>query len=391
MATTPKSWADIHARKYTYLNDAGTASKVDKYDPNLKQMGDACGKVGADRLQSLRDTLVAELNALATSACDVPCDEDKELDELMEKYKTHAAKAASGAKTGCATFDNDQTIQLLKAKKEQLKSFSFAYLHGECEAAHLCNPHTDVIDEKLIACSGLLDGGVLFHDDSLADIGRQIGGRQARTLSPAANGFAASLFQTDTIAPGLNQSDGEPTYWVNVCSPALPDQGVQMGARHVHVKWVPANPLEVAKFQTLRHLDVTIRKHKERILQVNHQMFSLRRRLGDARARSAQAYFTRPLRKASGQDVDMEMFVNETAGRLKNKLHARHSEVPAFVAPAGLGARRAAAAKSASEDREAQEEEEEEDEKEARAQADQAAKAAVARPKNSKSTRPRAS
>jgi hypothetical protein len=353
-ATKP-SWDAIHQRKYTYLDDAGVAgTKVRNYTPHVETSGKACSNGAADRLQSLRDTLVSELNALATSACDVPCDEDKELDELMQRYQQHAnnllaSKTSVGSKpsgANCATFDSDPTIQLLKAKKEQLESFTFAYLHGECEGAHRCNPHTSVIHPSLLACSGLLDGAVLFHDDALADIGREIAGKQARTLSPAANGFAASLFQTDTIAPGLNQSDGEPTYWVNVCFRAPHSDGLMPGHHGFHVKWVPANPLEVAKFQTLRHIDLTIRKHKQRILQVNHQMFTLQRRLRSARAQSAQVYFARPRRGLASNafDADLNMFVDETADRLKNKLRVRNTDsVPAFVPPAlGRGARKAA-------------------------------------------------
>jgi hypothetical protein len=348
------SWDEIHRRKYSYLNEEGDRkTSVSNYTPHVETSGKACSNGAADRLQSLRDTLVSELNALATSACDVPCDEDKELDELMDRYKKHAddlaARTSGGGKSSgahCATFDNDPTIQLLKAKREQLESFTFAYLHGECEGAHRCNPHTSVIHPSLLACSGLLDGAVLFHDDALADIGREIAGKQARTLSPAANGFAASLFQTDTIAPGLNQSDGEPTYWVNVCFRAPHSDGLMPGHHGFHVKWVPANPLEVAKFQTLRHIDLTIRKHKQRILQVNHQMFTLQRRLRSARAQSAQVYFARPRRGLASDafEADLTMFVGETADRLKNKLRVRNTDsVPAFVPPAlGRGARKAA-------------------------------------------------
>jgi hypothetical protein len=345
------NFAAAHARKYKYLDDFGVAQDVSTYASKaFPKDADACGDKSSDRRIQLRDTLVAELNALATSACDVPCDEDKELDELMKEYEAHA-KSLSGASTTasmCASFDNDPTIRLLNAKAEQLKSFSFAYLHGECEAAQRCNPHAEIVHTSLLACSGLMDGGVLFHDEALAKIGREIAGpQQARTLSPAANGFAASLFQTDTVAPGLNKSGGEPTYWVNVCFPTPNHYGMPGTSNTTYgVKWVPANPLEVAKYETLRHIALTIRKHKKRILQVNHQVFTLQRRLRNARTQSAQAYFARPRARFGGAagssgkavDADMEMFVQETGARLKNQLRMRNSDqVPAFVPPAGFG------------------------------------------------------
>lgn len=295
---------------------------------------------GSRQLQ-LRRILMKELHAMdqansastsGSKACLPLCDEDKALQDMMDRYKKFLGKGQQ--KCNIQGFDKDRKIILLKAKKHVLESMSFAFLHGECEGTNYCNPFpgNSRVPKSLIACSGLQDAGALFfYDEDLASVGCQIAGKQKRGDSPAARGFCADFFETGTIAPGKGS-----TVWVNVCYPvangahalgggeddvpapfsALSGGGALDNA-HMEVRWVQCNELERAKHETLQAIDRAMKQQKRRILEINRQVLTLQTRLYEVNPMDADY--------ASSDDEDylvdnMKMYVTNSADRVRYRM-----------------------------------------------------------------------
>ncbi len=69
-----------------------------------------------------------------------------------------------------------------------------------------------------------------------------------------------------------------------------------------------------AKFQTLRHIDLTIRKHKQRILQVNHQNAAA------PPAQSAQVSFARPRHGLASDAFEVRRRKNKNVAKFRKKV-----------------------------------------------------------------------
>ena len=323
-----------------YGDQGLTAQKLGLGDSKAQLDLPGCRHPRGSRVYELRQLLVGELNKIApkdgtADTCLQVCDEDGDMLKMMNQYETLAKKKMVG-KCTLASFDKDPKLKLLAAKREMLKRMTFAYLHAECEGTNRCNPYGDdnCVKPSLIPCSGLLEAdSLLFGDDELAGIGREIAGKQRHGDSPAARGFAANLFQTNTLAPGAKRKDGEASVWVNVCYPVVdslhsfsaPTGKLDASAdgMTMAVKWIEANAMETSKYYTLQALDAAIRKQKRRILAVNRQMLTLQSRLAQIAPGDALGYADEGYGDAM---ANMEMFVGTTVGGVKNALIARQAE-----------------------------------------------------------------
>ena len=308
-------------------------------DGSTKIDAPSCRHPRGSRVYQLRKLLVDELNKIAPTSdpkadesCMQVCDEDRDMLKMMKSYRDLQGKLTG--KCTLASFDKDPKLKLLAAKRAMLDRQSFAYLHGECEGTNRCNPYGDAcVKTTLIPCSGLLEAdSLLFGDDQLAGIGREIAGKQRHGDSPAARGFAANLFQTNTLAPGAKRKGGKPSVWVNICYPVVDSAtsfapggklDVSSSGMTMAVKWIEANAMETAKYHTLQALDEAIKRQKRRILAVNRQMLTLQTRLSQISPSDSFG-----LADASYPDAiqNMELFVENTVGGIKNQLIRRNAE-----------------------------------------------------------------
>jgi len=200
------------------------------------------------------------------------CSEDKELDEMQELYKN----LMGDGKCDLGTFNNSPRIKILKAMIETLKFSSYGFLHRSCEGTNNCNPYAKTVPEALLGCCGLQQGAPLFYDADLEAVGAHLAGKQGSPKSdtPASRGHCANFYPTGTIAPGRGKE-----LYVNVCYRAKGEEGIKVGDKHVGVKWVKANRMEIAKYQTLKDLQSELTRQKKAVLSVNRKMLQLQQSL----------------------------------------------------------------------------------------------------------------
>ena len=264
-----------------------------------------CGLVEGSRLYKLRDQLIKQLRDLAEKQgkdenCIGVCQEDEDLLTMIEKMRKLMGEDAKNCQL--ETFDKNERLKLLAAKRAMLDRADFSFLHSECESDINCNPFKEnVIPVSLRKCSGVYEGEILFNSPQMAAIGKALAGKQRNGESPAALGHASNLYPTGVIAPGTDPNQ----LWVNVCylvsipfsslskdaraklkamreadkaarkaGEPLPDQELQE-VTYLDTKWVPANVMEQEKFVTMQKLDKAITEQKRTILKVNRRIIQL--------------------------------------------------------------------------------------------------------------------
>lgn len=246
---------------------------------------------------ALRDSLLKKLKELEQDACfkQMGCDEDKAMDNLRQRYyqimKTQKEFAKErGVQDGCTSgmpecmkpFHEDRQIAYLRSKISTLGSLSFNFLHRICEnVTQGCIPAftpdgvSTTVPENLLDCSGINDGAqtLFFHDRDIAAIGRQLAPASQRNgNSPAARGFDPMIFLPGTLAKG---SDG---LYVNVCVPATEcEDGATQ--RKIQMRWVRANLMEVAAYETAADLRRRISARKRQLVQVAREMLTLQAKM----------------------------------------------------------------------------------------------------------------
>ena len=276
-------------------------------------------------MNELRSVLMEQLKEMKEEAkatkddksgnrsCGINCSEDRALEEMIDTYKD-----LSDNNCGMIIdFHHDRKVNLLEAKRVALESCTFGFLHKDlCEGVSDCNPYPDHVPESLVGCSGLREGQPFFFDRELKAVGRYLAGSQASGDSPAANGHAASLYPTNTLAPGRGKS-----LWVNVCY----ECGEDKGFGGICVKWVPANEMEYAKFAMLNKIRKRIRDQKRHILSVNRQIVDLQLKLKGVGARGGILRGDNEMDEVDREDA-LKKFLKRSMRRAKRRLY-RDEEV----------------------------------------------------------------
>ena len=316
--------------KVKHLKDVNTPSYLGG-KPFGNDIG-PCGIPKGSRTWKLRAQLMKQLKTLdGESDCLGQCKEDESLDKMEKRFAKFFQK--QDEKCVLSSFEKDDRLRLLAAKKEMLEHQSFAFLHSECEGDEECNPfEADIMSKTLIECCGVKDGELLFGDESMAAVGKFLSGSQKVGESPAALGHASNLYPTGLIAPGVDKSK----LWINICylvarseldmsaaEIAQRKEGKELQAEHAYLdtKWVPANVLEQKKYTTLKGIDRAITERKRAILKVNRQILELQLQM--ANVHGSDHFF-------SGEDSDtsdfadsqrgLELYVTNSVTRAKNML-----------------------------------------------------------------------
>tara|TARA_B100001093_G_scaffold520322_2_gene614673 strand:+ start:4351 stop:5607 length:1257 start_codon:yes stop_codon:yes gene_type:complete len=255
----------------------------------------------------LRKQLLAKLKELAaattTRECFAVemCQEDYALHQLRKLYegmveRAETMKGQMGI-TGCdlkqcfKSFHEDKEINYLLSKLNTLNSLSFGFLHKVCDSVDkgcLMEPQRDAsgkierdgdgnpkmqavetIPLSLIACSMIhKPNSLLFGDKDMAALGRQLTS-QRNGPSPAARGFSPCLFPIGTIARGSDSA-----LYVNVCQKQYECDQPKTIAR-----WVRANLMEVALFQTAKEIRSRITARKRQLIAYAKQMMTLQSKM----------------------------------------------------------------------------------------------------------------
>jgi len=310
--TAIRGFADLDEAGYQIEKTVATAKKCHNKQSHMNDLRSVLMEQLKEMEEEAKTTKDSRKPGI-DRGCGLNCSEDRALEEMIDTYKD-----LSDNNCGMIIdFHHDRKVNLLEAKRVALESCTFGFLHKDlCEGVSDCNPYPDHVPESLVGCSGLREGQPFFFDRELKAVGRYLAGSQASGDSPAANGHAASLYPTNTLAPGRGKS-----LWVNVCY----ECGEGKGFGGVCVKWVPANEMEYAKFAMLNKIRKRIRDQKRHILSVNRQIVDLQLKLKGVGARGGILRGDNEMDEVDREDA-LKKFLKRSMRRAKRRLY-RDNEV----------------------------------------------------------------
>jgi len=215
------------------------------------------------------------------------CKEDSALQNLRDRY-VYIINCQYKQNPNCnmsmpqclQNFEKDRQIGYFQSKIEVLRNLSFNFLHRVCDNVvqgcgqeKLTGSDQTTIPDELIDCSGInKPTGIFFGDRDLAAIGRQIAPPNQRNgNSPAARGFAPSLYPVGTLARG---SDG---LYVNACTPSR--DACNPGPSKICIRWIRANLMEVAAYKTAQELRQRITQRKRQIISYAKEVIRLQAKM----------------------------------------------------------------------------------------------------------------